>query len=240
MKTLENEKDGTLLRLVPAGTFLAGKERFPVELPGCWLALHAVTNAQYARFLTQKRPTPEDLGAWIRLGKDCFVRAEGRGYAPHGGKDDHPVVRVSWHGAEAYCAWAGLRLPTELEWEKGARGTDGREYPWGSDWEDGRRCRRSGEETTASVWAYAEGCSPWGLYQMAGNVWEWCADAYDGDAYARYRRGDLTPPANGGARVVRGGSWSRDRREAFRCAARYGDVPGARSDRVGFRCARTL
>ena len=247
---IENEPDGSLLVLAPEGEFLAGGsgsdeggEKFSVRLPGYYLGLCAVTNAQYARFLTERRPGGSDLEKWIRLDNDCFVRESGSGYEAYGGKADHPVVEVSWYGAEAYCEWSGLRLPTELEWEKGARGVDGREYPWGEEWEDGRRCRwdeNKGNETTCGVWSYPGGCSPWGLYQMSGNVWEWCADWYDGDAYDRYKRGDLTAPSSGGGRVLRGGSWSNDLPGSFRCAYRNHVDPEYRYLDRGFRVARTL
>ena len=205
---IENPKDGALLVLIPEGEFLAGHEKFPVRLPGYYLALHPVTNAQYARFLTETRPGKEDLEKWILFDRDCFVRANGKRYEAYGEKDDHPVVQVSWFGAQAYCQWAGLRLPTELEWEKGARGTDGREYPWG-------------------------------MYQLAGNVWEWCEDWYESEAYTRYKQGKLAPPSSGDARVVRGGSWYSDLTDSFRCADRSYDGPGRRDRFSGFRCART-
>jgi sulfatase modifying factor 1 len=112
---IENKIDGTLLCLVPGGTFLAGDTPFPVTLPPYYLALHAVTNSQYARFLTARRPDKADLEKWILFDSDCFVRQSGNDYEFYGAKDDHPVVRVSWFGAEAYCQWAGLLLPTELE-----------------------------------------------------------------------------------------------------------------------------
>ena len=247
---IENEKDGTLLVLIPEGEFVAGGPGsdegggpFPVTLPPYYLALTPVTNAQYARFLTERRPGSGDLNKWIGLGSYCYVRASGDGYEAYGERDGHPVVQVSWHGARAYCEWAGLRLPTELEWEKGARGVDGREYPWGNDWARGPRCRNNknkGNEQTCGVWGYPEGCSPWGLYQMSGNVWEWCEDWYESGAYDRYKRGDLTTPPSGGRRVLRGGSWYYDIIDLFRCAYRYSYYPDLRYHFDGFRCSRTL
>ena len=248
---VENEKDGTLLLLVPGGKFLAGGPRsdegggpFEVELPAFYLGIHPVTNAQYARFLSAVKPGKGDLEKWILLDSDRFVRAASGGYEAYGGKQQHPVVRVSWYGAEAYCQWAGLRLPSELEWEKGARGVDGREYPWGNDW-DPSKCRNSGNrggERTCGVWSYPEGCSPWGHYQMAGNVWEWCADAWHSGAYDRYKRGDLRPPSGSAdaARVVRGGSWCFDIPVSFRCAYRYSFAPSYRRVNFGFRASRTF
>ncbi|MDD2767097.1 MAG: SUMF1/EgtB/PvdO family nonheme iron enzyme [Methylococcus sp.] len=225
---LENEADGSWLAHIPAGEFLAGgaadgkgSDSFMVTLPGYYLGLYPVTNAQYRRFVESASYPPPENSFW---------------HAPE--KSDHPVTHVSWVDAYSYCVWAGLRLPTELEWEKGARGTDGRKYPWGNDWNP-LLCRNSGypDSGTTLVTAYPDGRSPYGLYHMAGNIWQWCSDWYDAEVYQRYRRGDLKRPGSGQHRVLRGGAWNYDYPGFFQCSNRFANDPLLRYPNCGFRVA---
>jgi len=239
---VRNARDGSLLLLVPGGKFLTGQnDKFKVELPPFYMGIHPVTNSQYRQFIAATGHGPPD--------RDDFGKPVWRGSSFPPGRDDHPVVCVSWDDAKAYCDWARLELPSELQWEKAARGTDGRLYPWGNQWDESK-CRgisatinndRSNQET-CGVWEYPEACSVWGHYQMSGNVWEWCVDCDDGisDAHSRYKRGDLTPSTRGAHRRLRGGSWCDDDPRYFCCTTARGNAPSSYRRQYGFRVSRPV
>ena len=227
-----HEPDGHDLVLVPAGVFQYGPSRRQVYLDDYYLARYPVTNKQFETFLRVTNYVPEDEQA------DRFL-AHWRGRRCPAPLEEHPVVFVSWHDAQAYCAWAGRRLPTEAEWEKAARGTDGRRYPWGRGEPGpdranfGRRLRG-----TVPVGPNKAGASPYGIQGMAGNVWEWCEDS---DDLTFYLHGPERNPRNSVQHrehscVVRGGSWMFDK-SSLRTYARSSFVANFRLDGVGFRCA---
>ena len=221
-----NKIDGSELVLIPAGKFLAFEEKIPLELPAFYLAACPVTNAQYKKFVDATgRPAPK---FWD--GKD-FPASRG----------DNAVVGVTWYDAESYCKWAGVRLPTEPERDKGARGTEWRIYPWGDKWDIDRIWRDPTDPKQCDVKSHPGARSPYGLYDMTGNVWEWLADWSNQDSRERHKRGNLSPPKPdaSGTRVLSGHAWELFRaKEGFHdygCGYRISAKPEARAG-LGFPC----
>jgi len=211
---------------IPGGEFILGsdtgnEDETPQQrmvISGFNIDKYPVTNAQYKEFVDATGRTPP--------------RHWKNGTYPEG-IADHPVTWVTWYDAAAYAEWAGKRLPTELEWEKAARGTEGLIYPWGNTF-DSRKVNssESGLKGTSPVGAYPEGVSPFGLFDMAGNVWEWTADWYQG------YRGTLYELSRYGQqyKVLRGGSWY-DGQSSVRTTTRKSFDPNQGFSTIGFRCA---
>lgn len=216
---------------MPAGEFTMGEgdDAHPVCVDACYVARYPVTNAAYQEFVeaTGHRPPRHWMhGRWQDL------------------LDDHPVVNVTWHDAVAYCRWLTNvtgkvhRLLTEAEWEKAARGPEGRIYPWGNEFDDARcNCWEAGIGRTAPVDAFPAGASPYGVMDMSGNVWEWCSSLYAPYPYcADDGREDLE---RDGWRVLRGGSWY-DAEWGARAGRRLSSDPGQASHNTGFRVGREV
>ncbi|HJT22847.1 MAG TPA: formylglycine-generating enzyme family protein [Nitrospira sp.] len=222
---------------IPAGEFIMGfdgtqalEDERPAHKP--WLDafsmdLHEVTTAQYAVFLNSaKRPAP-----WQWETVDLSL---------HGNR---PVIGVDWFDADAYCRWKGKRLPTEAEWEKAARGTDGRLYPWGSQVPDKESAnyalgaRFSYSLVLMPVRSYESGKSPFALYDMAGNVYEWVQDWYGANYYEISPAKNPNGPEQGQFKVLRGGSWS-DLPKYLLTYGRFKLPPETRNSYTGFRCAK--
>ena len=214
--TRTSAQDGMEIVYVPAGTFTMGldegqaneRPENEVALDGFWIDRTEVTNAMY------------------RLCMDAGVctTPEHDKYFPYEEFRDYPVVYVSWDQANSYCEWAGRRLPTEAEWEKAARGTDGRIYPWGNETPSSNRlnfARQFGD--IMPVGSFPEGVSPYGALDMAGNAWEWVADWYDVHYYSISPQSNPTGPEDGSFRVCRGGGWT-DFKGAVRSVQRASDM----------------
>ena len=226
------------MMLVPAGEFVMGAHQeyemadkderttHTVYLNAFSIDRYEVTTARYAKFIQEtKRPAPK---YWS---EETLKQHERK-----------PVVGVDWNDAAAYCAWVEKRLPTGAEWEKAARGTDLRLYPWGNEepgrqWANFDHCCDKGYEALTEVGSFEQGKSPYGVYDMAGNVWEWVADRYDEGSYGKSTERNPTGRSTGEKRIVRGGAW--DSASTYvRSSYRLRLSPTFRLDNIGFRCAR--
>ena len=234
-KKITWEKDGSQMALIPAGTFemgdhLSGMSNVPVhtvELDGFYMDLNEVTVGEFKQFVNQ---SGYSYNRWNDVAK----------YSPG---DEYPMVYVTWNDATAYAKWAGKRLPTEAEWEYAARGgLAGKRYPWGDEIShDNANYSRTGGK---DKWSR---CAPvgsfeangYGLYDMAGDVREWCADWYGSDYYSKSPAENPPGPGTGSRRVLRGGGWT-DSTLNLRVARRDGSGPDGRNCLIGFRCVSGL
>ena len=226
-------QDGAPMVLIPAGEFTMGSDKgdddeHPVHrvfLNSYYIDKFEVTNGRFAKFVEAIHSEPP----WGFADQETPVAHA-----------DHPVRWVNWMDAVAYCLWAGKRLPTEAEWEKAARGTDGRMYPWGNDPPTPTQAvfgLKEGAETVSSIGNREKGQSPYGVHDLAGSLYEWTTDWYDEEYYQKIPAIDPHGPADGTAKVQRGGSYTNTPyrlRSSFRTK---GD-PTEHEPNVGFRCAQ--
>ena len=246
--SLPNEitgKDGGPMVVVPAGSFSmgvppgdrdGGRDEYPrheVYLDDFYIDKYEVTNGLYLEFIHQtghRAPHhPKDPSRSLWKGNTMAESVTAR-----------PVVNVDWHDAEAYCRWADKRLPTEAEWEKAARGNDDRRFPWGNVEPTAKHLnynqRWIGEKTLMPVGSYEAGKSPYGAYDMAGNVWEWVNDWYDPLYYEKSPSKNPKGPEGGKYKVLRSSGWQVET-PLVRIFTRVESDPLNRNESTGFRCA---
>lgn len=221
-----------------------------VYLDAYYIDKYEVTNGQYASYLNEALTdghlqidnswTVDTEGEPLLVLSYAQISYTGQHFVVDNGKENYPAIWVTWFGATAYARHHGLRLPTEAEWEKAARGTDGRKFPWGNTDPTSSLCNFNyNEESSTPVGHYSPaGDSPYGCSDMAGNVAEWCADWYDSDYYSTSTISNPGGPSSGGYRVVRGGFWF-SYWGAVRSARRFRDRPNHWCTPYGFRCAKT-
>jgi formylglycine-generating enzyme required for sulfatase activity len=235
--------------------FDAQMPQHAVMLDAFWIDQTEVTNAQFADFLNVRGNQVEEGVPWLEIDDDyALVELRGDTYRPIEGYADHPVIEVSWAGATAYCTWAGVRLPTEAEWEYVARGPQSLIYPWGDTFECqygnfddetqldayivAGRAGCDGYIRTAPVGSFPSGKSWCGALDMAGNVWEWVQDWYATDYYKLSPYQNPPGPSMGEYRIGRGGSWWSS--EAWlHSTTRLKISPTGAGYDLGFRCAMT-
>jgi formylglycine-generating enzyme required for sulfatase activity len=238
-------KDGAPMVVIPAGPFPmgvpqgdrdGGRDEYPrhrVFVGIFYIDKFEVTNGRYLEFVkATNHRVPQNPGN--------PTRNLWQGKAVSESLAERPVINVDWHDAEAYCRWAGKRLPTEAEWEKAAKGTSDRRFPWGNVEPTAKHLNYNqqwaGEKTLMPVGSYEAGKSPYGVYDMAGNVWEWVNDWYDPTYYEKSPAENPKGPETGTMRVVRGSGWQNET-PTVRIFTRIGSDPTNRNESTGFRCA---
>lgn len=251
-------KDGAMLVYVPEGEFIMGNKKIlgaekysgipvhKVYLDAYWIDQNEVTNELFLSFVKEtgyKTNAEKEGHAWTYDGKNWSDTEKADWMHPLGlysniiNKEKHPVILVSWIDAFEYCKWAGRRLPTEAEWEKAARGTEARKYPWDNEEPNPDLLNYDLQiKTTTEVGSYPKGVSPYGAYDMAGNVWEWVNDWFDETYYLRSPLENPLGPDIGKYRVVRGGSWNVNGFSVWSVYRGLGGETYFVSD-IGFRCA---
>jgi len=267
--TMISERDGMTMLYIPAGEFMMGgsaddavseclKYRdkctrswftdeepiHSVNLDSFWIDQTEVTNAMYAKFLNTEGNQVENGVIWLDgKGEHVLLRKKDEKWNPIGGYKNHPAIYVSWYGAQAYCEWAGRRLPTEQEWEKAASWNADKEiknmYPWGNNYSCSQlNASEAGScdsyTRTSPVGYFPNGASFYGAYDMAGNIREWTADWYHIYPGNRANASDTEKKQ----RIIRGGSWYNFE-DLSRSSFRYLDYPSEASQNVGFRCVQT-
>ncbi len=247
-ETMTSEPDGMTLIYIPAGEFDMGSESgnpdqapvHRVQLDGYWLDRTEVTNEMFAKFLNSAGNQTEGGVTWLRpLTPFAGILEKNGIWQPLPGRENYPIVDVSWYGANAYCSWAGRRLPTEAEWEYAAKGDDNRRFPWGNDDLDCDRARYAGcGNSPVEAGSLKLGSNSFGVLDLAGNVSEWTNDRYAADYYQQSPQKNPFGPVNGYYRVIRGGYWGST---YIALQTSYRDWAGAdqRQSSTGFRCALT-
>ncbi len=262
LDTASTQNQGEMV-LIPAGEFTMGSDdrygehgegpAHEVFLSAFSIDRYEVTNAQYSAFLNKRGNRVEGGVNWLNLSGSKIELREGQ-FVPLQGYESHPVVRVTWYGAKAYAEWRGCRLPTEAEWERAVRGGfEGRTYYWGEDIDPAMANYGQDTESTTPVGSYCP--NGYNLYDMTGNVWEWCNDWYERNYYEKGTEQNPegteqnpegteknpTGSEKGYARIVRGGGWSGPVHvyaKYLRCSFRYFLRPESSNIYLGFRCAK--
>ncbi len=247
-ETMVSNTDDMTLVYIPVGKFEMGSasgnaDEAPVhtvQLDGYWMDRTEVSNEMFAKFLNSAGNQSEGGTTWLNSRNPfVWIREKDGVWQITSGKENYPVAAVSWYGAHAYCQWAGRRLPTEAEWEYAAKGVEDRHFPWGNTNLECNRAQFLGcGNTPVDVGSLLLGGSPFGVFDLAGNVAEWVNDRYAADYYQQSPLSNPPGPVNGYYRVIRGGYWGS---AYIQLQTTHRDWAGAdmRSESVGFRCALT-